>query len=179
MLEKKDIITAEHLREDIFSHKKFSGYHLVSLVCAVVSIVCVIAAVVSPWFLLGTVAALIVLCVWESFGRIFFLKYKEKKFSIGNYRISTEVLVYIKEDRYERHTRYQTIEVVDYILHFENEETWRIPEISYAWSERHRMGERQLLEDSHREELFILVHEKKNDDLVMVYPAKHFEYEGK
>ncbi len=142
----------------------------------------VIVSFFRPLFgLYGLLILLFVACIAAAI-ELLLLRHKRNHVSMEDYTVITGVLSHKDDESYAetrgvRHMRHRRA-VHNYNFHFENGESWRLPEDNYVWSERHRMSNAFLYENAHRGDDFIVVTEKGTGKIAMVYPAAFFEYQA-
>ena len=105
---------------------------------------------------------------------------KRKKFSIGDYEVTTALVHSTAEEHYVatrgRYGRSRPVDIYD--LRFENGKVWRIPKDNYTWSAERKMSDWYIYENAHRGDLFYVVVNKHTGDIAMAYDTEFFEYKA-
>ena len=132
-----------------------------------------------PWILLGLIVFLIGYRLFDHF----LLKNQIKNVTIDDYDITIDVVSSTDEEHYmvtidSSVVRRCIDEVHNYIIHFENGKSWRVPKELYGGKDRLWMQDRGIYNSTHRGDTMITVTEKNTGNIVIAYNTNIFEYKN-
>ena len=186
---KKQILTNAEIEKDIISALKNppkeseASYKRRTVPCIIIAVLLVAIECIYPIFILWFLLALIVFLIGSSIFHHFRLKNRIKNVTINDYDITAEIVHSTDEEHYRAHTggsvrRRRTEQVNNYIIHFENGKSWRIPKELYSWSERLRMHDVGIRNSTHCGDTMIVITEKSSGKIVVAYNTEIFEYKS-
>ncbi len=190
---KKQILTNLEIEKDIVgAFKKPSEgpkppYGINTVIGIILAIVLWVIALMYTVFIVRFSLILIgLLIVGNIFYSVWF-KYRIKNVTADDYDITKETVYSTDEEHYEGKSRYRRRtgglfrikEPIDnYIIHFENGKTWRVPKELYIWHEKLCMRNVDIYNSTHRGDTMITVTEKKSGKIVVAYNTEFFEYKS-
>lgn len=182
---KKETVTTEQIKQDILQNFKTpkemseSQHTKWTVIALIAGILLFVTEYFYPSIVIGFLVCVIVTVPLVLIASAIGAWYRKKRFSMGDYEITTEKLAYKNEEHFHtRKTRHTTRAVDNYNLYFANGKDWRIPDKNYLWSADNQLSDRFIYDKAHRDDTFIVVTHKKTGKAVTAYPTKFFAYKG-
>ena len=183
---KKERITAKEIEADIRYTLRNppditeSEYNRQTLPAILIAIFLCALELIFPMQLLWLLCGCIVAICAAAITALLKLRIRQKKFSLDNYCISTERMdTKEAESFFVKGSKYSSGKTVyNYVLHFANGKSWRIPNNNYTWSGELPMSEHTVYHSANHGDAFVVVAERKTGKIVVAYHTDFFEYRG-
>jgi len=178
---KKETITTEQIKQDILrgfkTPKEMSESQHVkwTVIALITGILLLVIEYFYPSVMIGFLVCVIVMVPLVLAGSAISAWCRKKRFSMNDYEITTEKLAYKNEEHFHARKTRRTMRVIDnYNLYFACGKEWRIPDKNYLWSMDYQLSDRYIYDNAHRDDMFIVVANKKTGQIAVAYPTKFF-----